>query len=275
MNNPTIIIPDSCTFGKNVQFNVRGTLQLGECSYIGDNCTINCHDFIAGDYLYIADNVEIGRGGCNNPDSNITIGNNVGIFQNTIINVNSPVIIGDNVGIGADVMIWTHGAWLDVTQGFPADFGPVKIGNNVWLPARSIVLPNVTINDNCVIGINSVVNKDIPSGSLAAGIPCRVIKENAYPNVLSKEELQQLIVPIINYWFNELVPYKGITSVTDISYDSNSEVITLTQTDDMHTLYNVRDKTINGYNNEVSEDFRDYLRRKGIKIYNGKPFKSI
>ena len=59
-------------------------------------------------------------------------------------------------GIGADVMIWTHGAWLDITQGFPSDFGPVKIGNNVWLPARSIVLPNVSVGDNVVIGINSI-----------------------------------------------------------------------------------------------------------------------
>jgi acetyltransferase-like isoleucine patch superfamily enzyme len=55
------------------------------------------------------------------------------------------------VGIGAEVMIWTHGAWLDTLQGFPAEFGPVKIGNNVWLPARSVVLPNVTIGDNTVI----------------------------------------------------------------------------------------------------------------------------
>ena len=36
-------------------------------------------------------------------------------------------------------MIWTHGAWLDVTKGFPSDFGPVEIGDNVWIPARCII----------------------------------------------------------------------------------------------------------------------------------------
>lgn len=85
--------------------------------------------------------------------------------------------IGDNCGIGADVMIWTHGAWLDITQGFPSDFGPVKIGDNVWLPARSIVLPNVTIGNDVVIGTNSLVNRSLPSGCLAAGLPCKVIKK--------------------------------------------------------------------------------------------------
>ena len=64
-------------------------------------------------------------------------------------------------------MIWTHGAWLDITQGFPSDFGPVKIGKNVWLPARSIVLPNVTIGDNVVVGINSIVNRSLPDGCLS------------------------------------------------------------------------------------------------------------
>ena len=63
-------------------------------------------------------------------------------------------------------MIWTHGAWLDVLQGFPADFGPVKIGNNVWLPARNIVLPNVTIGDNSVIGIGSIVKLDVDNEDL-------------------------------------------------------------------------------------------------------------
>ena len=45
-------------------------------------------------------NVEIGRGGCTNPESGFKIGNGVGIFENTIINPNSSVEIGDNTGIG-------------------------------------------------------------------------------------------------------------------------------------------------------------------------------
>ena len=136
----------------------------------------------------MCDDVEVGRGGCTGPNSNVKIGNHVGIFEKTIINPSELVEIGDNVGIGGEVMIWTHGAWLDVTQGFPSDFGPVKIGNNVWLPARSIVLPNVVIGDDTVIGIGSVINRDLPSGCFAAGSPCKVIKENCYPKELTDKE---------------------------------------------------------------------------------------
>jgi acetyltransferase-like isoleucine patch superfamily enzyme len=267
-------IPKDCHVGKNVTINVRGKLHIGKCGYIGDNCTIDCQDFIVGDYLYMANGVEIGRGGSSNPDAIVTIGHHVGIFENTVINPNSPVTIGNDVGIGCDVMIWTHGAWLDVTQGFPADFGPVTIGNNVWLPARSVVLPNTTIGDNCVIGIGSTITKDIPSGSMAAGTPCKVLRENIYPKELDTFELEALINPILDYWYDTLVPHKGIDTVTFLKYNISMEMIVLSQGNNI-TKFDPRSKTMTGFVNDVAEDLRDFLRRRGIKIYTGKPFKSI
>ena len=53
---------------------------------------------------------------------------------------------------------------------------PVTIGNNVWFGANVTVCGGVTIGDNCVIGAGSVVTRDIPAGSLAAGVPCKVIR---------------------------------------------------------------------------------------------------
>lgn len=53
---------------------------------------------------------------------------------------------------------------------------PVHIGNNCWFGASVTVLPGVTIGDNCVIGAGSVVTRDIPEGSFAAGVPCKVIR---------------------------------------------------------------------------------------------------
>jgi acetyltransferase-like isoleucine patch superfamily enzyme len=269
INADKIIIGDNCTIGENVNINCIGVFEIGECSVIKDNCTITCNNFTSGKYLYMSSEVEIGRGGCNGPNSNVYIGSNVGIFERTIINPSDEVHIGDNVGIGGEVMIWTHGAWLDVMQGFPADFGPVKIGNNVWLPARSIVLPNVEIGDNTVIGIGSIINKNIPAGSLAAGSPCKVIKENYYPRKLNEEEKKKIIWDILEGWY-KLHKMKGINAKAKY-VDEN---IILIQGDNQ-TIYDVNEKIMYGYENEVSEDLRDYLRRRGIKIYTGKPFKSI
>lgn len=54
---------------------------------------------------------------------------------------------------------------------------PVKIGNDCWLGANVTVCPGITIGDNCIIGAGSVVTRDIPSNSFAAGVPCKVIRE--------------------------------------------------------------------------------------------------
>jgi serine acetyltransferase len=215
--------------------------------------------------------VEIGRGGCNGPNSNVRIGSGVGIFENVVINSSESVEIGDNCGIGADVMIWTHGAWLDITQGFPSDFGPVKIGNNVWLPARSIVLPNVTVGDNVVIGTNSLVNKDLPSGCLAAGSPCKVLKENVYPKKLSEDVIKVMVEGILSDWKIQC-DMKKIARTIKVRYENQK--IYLYQSN-FETIYNIEERTIDGHINNVSEDLRDYLRRRGIKIYTDRFFKSI
>ena len=207
-------IPKTAVIGKNVQIECE-TFQIGEHTRIGDNVKINCNSFIADDWLYICNDVEVGRGGCYGPKSNVYIGKHVGIFERTIINPSDEVYIGDNVGIGGEVMIWTHGAWLDVTEGFPSDFGPVKIGNNVWLPARSIVLPNVEIGDNTVIGIGSIINRNIPSGCFAAGSPCKVIHEDCYPNKLNNEDLNKLMDKII-LDYKEIIKDKNIEPSLDI-----------------------------------------------------------
>ena len=270
-----IDIHESVEIGDNVQIHCD-SIKIGKFGKIGNDVKINCKSFEAGGWLFMWDRVEVGRGGCTGSNSNVKIGNHVGIFEGTIINPSESVEIGDDVGIGGEVMIWTHGAWLDVTQGFPSDFGPVKIGDRVWLPARSIVLPNVTIGNDIVIGIGSVINRDLPSGCFAAGSPCKVIKENCYPKELNNEELEKKCLEIINNWC-KLHKDKNISDVST-EYDNGRIILKQYEANKdeiWFTTYDVKQKEMIGLSNEVSEDLRDYLRREGIKIYTDKPFESI
>lgn len=54
---------------------------------------------------------------------------------------------------------------------------PVTIGDNAWIGAGAIVLPGVTVGADAIVGAGSVVTRDVPAGAMAAGVPCRVVRE--------------------------------------------------------------------------------------------------
>ena len=89
------------------------------------------------------------------------------------------IYIGNYTMLGPNVTIATAGHPIDPElrkRGLQYNL-PVHIGRNCWLGAGVIVMPGVTIGDNTVIGAGSVVTKDIPSGVVAVGNPCKVLRE--------------------------------------------------------------------------------------------------
>lgn len=110
---------------------------------------------------------------------NIEVGENFFANYNlTILDVGK-VTIGDNAQIAPNVSIYTAGHPIHPdSRNSGYEYGiPVTIGNNVWIGGNTVILPGVTIGDNVVIGAGSVVTKNIPANMIAAGNPCRVIRE--------------------------------------------------------------------------------------------------
>lgn len=99
-------------------------------------------------------------------------------YNCTIIDV-AKVKIGDNCKMAPNVAIYTAGHPLHpVSRNSFYEYGiGVTIGDNVWVGGNTVILPGVTIGSNVVIGAGSVVTKDIPDWTLAAGNPCRVIRQ--------------------------------------------------------------------------------------------------
>jgi acetyltransferase-like isoleucine patch superfamily enzyme len=145
----------------NVCFEVKGRAVFGD-SFVGDG-----H---AG-----AVSIKVAR------DATLFVGDRV--FMNSGVTIEA----WHEVRIGNDVMMAPLASIIDdnrheIEPGAIRYKGPVVIGNNVWLTRNVSVLPGVSIGDGSVIGANSVVSRDIPPNSFAAGTPARVIRELAIPD---------------------------------------------------------------------------------------------
>lgn len=90
--------------------------------------------------------------------------------------------IGDNVTIAPRVHILCHDASTKIYLGY-TKIANVKIGNNVFIGAESVILPGVKIGNNVIVGANSTVTHSIPDNSVVAGTPAKVIcSTKAYIN---------------------------------------------------------------------------------------------
>ena len=89
------------------------------------------------------------------------------------------IYVGDYTLFAPNVVVATAGHPIDPelrARGLQYN-AAVHIGKNCWIGAGALIMPGVTIGDNTVIGAGSVVTKDIPSGVVAVGNPCRVMRE--------------------------------------------------------------------------------------------------
>ena len=121
---------------------------------------------------------------------------------NFTVQDDAPVTIGDHNCFGPNLTIVTpmHPMLGEERRGMVCSDGverflcyakPVVIGNDCWFGANVVVCPGVTIGDNCVIGAGSVVTRDIPANSFAAGVPCRVIRE-----ITEEDSIHRIFVQI-------------------------------------------------------------------------------
>jgi acetyltransferase-like isoleucine patch superfamily enzyme len=145
---------------------------------IPENVTINKVKAIrAGKFFRVCPHVKLFI------DTNglIEVGNNFFANYNTFIySKNDLIQIGDDCLIGPDVLIINnnHGmAANQIIRNQEESHAPIKIGNDVWIGAKSVILPGVTIGDGAVIAAGSIVNKDVEQFTIVGGVPAKFIKK--------------------------------------------------------------------------------------------------
>jgi acetyltransferase-like isoleucine patch superfamily enzyme len=182
---------DGVQIHPTAEINVK-ELSIGAGSIIGPGVVIEGQCVIIGREAWLDRGAYIGGGSAFDPQAELVVGDWLHMGRNSHINCARPVSIGHEFGCGVETKVFAHGAYLSELAGFPVQFAGVTIGNRVWMP-NAWVNPGVTIGSDVVVAARSLVNRDLPSGCLAGGIPVKVLQEHCYPQALPRQT-QILIV---------------------------------------------------------------------------------
>lgn len=250
-------------------FEIGGDIQIHPTAqinvkhgFIGDRSIIKAGVIIEGYHVEIGSEawinryVDIGGGSCFDPQAKLVAGDFLHVGLHSHINFGRPVMIGHEFG-GIGLNILTHGAYPPVWEGFPAQWGGVTIGDRVWM-ANTWVNPGVIVGSNVVVAAGSVVNRDIPDGCLAGGIPAKIIRENAYPRKLSAEEKSRLFSEIFRQAerINGRFHYYAQLSEGAFCVDRN-------------TVFNIDEREMGGRVTVFTDILKNQLRRNGIRFRYG------
>ena len=169
--------------GRNVVLRHPRKIRLGAGVILDDNCMVDAKGQTNRGIAF-GDGVFIGRGSivyCKNGD--ITLEDRVSVSSSCTLFSSNNLTIGVGTLIGAYSYILSGGEYdLDsplpfIEQDGMKTAGPLTIGENCWLGTRVTVLDATgSIGNHCVIGAGAVVTKPIPSDSVAAGVPARIVK---------------------------------------------------------------------------------------------------
>lgn len=260
------VVHNDCDIHPTVKINVKEG-HLGAGSIVREGVIIEGTRVCIGREAYIDRFSVIGGGSCFDPDAFLEAGDWLHMGWNSQVNTACGVKIGHEVGLGIETKLFTHGAYIDsYNLGAPVGWQSIEIGNNVWLP-NAWVNPGVKIGDNVVVAARSLININLPSGSSCAGIPVRIIKENAFPRRLRTEEKEKLIDQI----FHKVRLRFESTSETknyELHYSSKQDSI-VCRYGKRESKFGLRDKVIDGYVTSLSRIMKDQLRRNGIRFRYG------
>ncbi|HOF59731.1 MAG TPA: acyltransferase [Candidatus Syntrophosphaera sp.] len=253
-----IKIGKNVSFGNNVNVELKGSFTVGDYCQIGANTSIKGNNVHIGNHLFLGPGVTIGGGGRQHPNANLSIGDRCSIYCN-LINVCEEIVIGNDVGLSPEVALITHGFWLNVLEGYPQKFAGIKIGNGVIVGYRSVILMGVDIADYCVIGAHSVITRSLTKKGIYAGSPARYLSDiKPVPQSERKAMMENMLAE-----YSKISSYHGIKPSITMSYP----LISIN-----NFQINVETLEYSGIEDRETDDFRDYIRKWGIRIYTERPF---
>ncbi len=257
--------------GSDVYFGRDVVIDVAEEVVIGDRCVIPDNAYFSGRRVAIGSDfygyswewqrLDIGRGRIDEEYATLFVGDRCTFHANKI-DLAKSVTIGNDVGLSPEVTIYTHGYWQSCLEGYPCKYAPVTIGSGTVIGYRSTILPGSVIGERCVVGAQSVVTGKLLSGFICAGNPAKSIGPT---NKLSIPERKHLLDEIM-FAYTRSCAYRNVSVEVTIDYP----MLAIRE-----CLINVEDQTLSGEEDAYTDDLREFLFKRGIRIYTKRRFNKL
>ena len=252
------------------------SFELGVMSILGKNANVVTRHVRIGDVFFSGNSITIGGGGAFSNRAKLIIGDECLVSSHCLLNTGEGIIIGNRVGLSPYVKLYTHNHWQNELEGYHSNFGPIIIEDNVYVTGDCLVVPNITIGKGSTIFANSTVVSNVKPYSQLSGNPAKVIgkidndvRQNKKVSIIRKivssmyDEEQTIDINKENVTYLDSINKKTATDAQVImtfnvekSYDLSDEKV----------IFNLQTYEITGKQNSLSDEVRNYLRRRGIKF---------
>jgi len=303
-----VLIGARTTFGYGSKIIAYEKLKIGNDCRIRPRVNFKARTIEIGDHFYSNDNplpLIIGGGGSDSPTAHIKIGKRC-VMHDSFINVCMPVTIGDDVGLSPSSSIITHGFWNSVIEGYSCKHAGVTIGNGTIVGYGATILMGVELGSYVSVAAKAVVTKSFPPNCVIGGVPAKIIKKTR-TKLMSITDKREKMKEILREYASLLKDKMDEVELSEIGprklliihgkYNNNNFRIVLgrpyfvrvlsetrtivlmfgniTPLPNRYYLINLSDSTWVGEEDEITDDLRDFLRKRGIRIFSKRWFKSI
>ena len=268
-------------------------LQLGRLVSFGKRTRVNCRALTIGDALWSKDDVVIGGGGNTEAGARLTAGDACFFGEGAYLNTCHPVTLGDEVCIGSRAMLFTHSHWQSILRGYPSLFGPIAVGDHVFIGNQAFLFPGVRVGAGATVMVNSFVALDVPADTLVGGVPAQVLRHVIPPDRAAQIDIVRQRLPELGAHLAEqghrvTTRTEGERTTFELGGDAAVEfaatwsaaapavrhrVVVLTFVDGdlpnpppATTIMDLAGSRISGLQDHVSDDVREFWRRRGVRF---------
>ena len=249
---------------------------MGRMSVIGPRSKINCRHIRIGDMLFTGSEITVGGSDRFSETDRLIVDDLCLISAQCFLDTGNGIKLGREVALSPFVKLYTHQHWQNVLEGYRANFGPIVIQDGAYVTGDCLVTPAVRIGAGATVLANSTVAANVEPYTVVSGNPAREVGK--VERDLSQERKERIVIRLLDEMVRTLksrlpdraVMYQPSLNLGElgdarivITFDCAGQVSDIGE---QLTVFDLTEYRAHGARTDESDEVRNFLRRRGIRL---------